>query len=42
MEINAVTQLKQLHPFPFDEKLKTKEAGRPLPRVDIEGKRQCR
>ena len=42
MEINAVTRLKQLHPIPFDEKLKTKEAGRPLPRADIEGKRQCR
>ena len=36
MEINAVTRLKQLHPIPFDEKLKIKEAGRPLPRVDFE------
>ena len=42
MEINPVTQLQQMHPIPFDEKLKIKEAGRSLPRVDFEGKRKCR
>ena len=42
MDINAVRRLKQLHPIPFDEKLKIKEAGRPLPRVDFKGKSQCR
>ena len=42
MELTTVGRLKQSHPIPYDEKLKLKAAGRPMPEIAFDGKRQCR
>ena len=43
MELNTVGRLKQSHNLiPYEEKLKIKAAGRPMPMIEFDGKRQCR